>query len=64
MYESMRSWMFWFVTGRRGSAVGTLEGFDDIEGGLEGDLLGTAEVVGGVLGSTEGLEDIEGRKDG
>ena len=56
--------MFWLVTGRRGSAVGTLEGFDDIEGGLEGDLLGTAEVVGGVLGSTEGLEDIEGRKDG
>ena len=56
--------MFWFVTGRRGSAVGSLEGCDDIDGGLEGEVLGTAEVVGGVLGSIEGLEDIEGRKDG
>ena len=56
--------MFWFVTGRSGAAVGTLEGFDDAEGGLDGEVLGTGEVVGGVLGSTEGPEDIVGRKDG
>ena len=52
--------MFWFVTGRRGVAVGTLEGFDEAEGRRDGEALGLGEVVGGVLGITEGPDDIEG----